>query len=250
MSKICVQLSTMFFLAVASAETDIDPSVNATMATMDLFATGRVGTVSESASKLCLDEQIAQCEVDPNGKKTIAECRKDAADAFQLYQHGKYTGCVSKNNGVIVASSALYVRYYQKYFDFQNNGENNGEYTYQDVVDNLANDFSEYSFCTHDQRITKNYQEEEKPVTAWFHDTSLVCAECESICNQGFDTCIKDVNSKFKNSSVQEQNQALDACGNTLMECVEEKFGEQNFRVLSEMRILAKIKVVILDLVG
>ena len=31
---------------------------------------------------------------------------------------------------------------------------------------------------------------------------------------------------------------------------VEEKFGEQNFRVLSEMRFLAKIKVVILDLVG
>ena len=31
---------------------------------------------------------------------------------------------------------------------------------------------------------------------------------------------------------------------------VEEKFGEQIFRVLSEMRILAKIKVVILDLVG
>ena len=28
---------------------------------------------------------------------------------------------------------------------------------------------------------------------------------------------------------------------------VEEKFGEQKFRVLSEMRILAKIKVVILD---
>ena len=31
---------------------------------------------------------------------------------------------------------------------------------------------------------------------------------------------------------------------------VEEKFGEQNFRVLSEMRILAKIRVAILDLVG
>ena len=31
---------------------------------------------------------------------------------------------------------------------------------------------------------------------------------------------------------------------------VEEKFGEQNFWVLSEMRILAKIRVVILDLVG
>ena len=31
---------------------------------------------------------------------------------------------------------------------------------------------------------------------------------------------------------------------------VKEKFGEQNFRVLSEMRILVKIKVVILDLVG
>ena len=31
---------------------------------------------------------------------------------------------------------------------------------------------------------------------------------------------------------------------------VEEKFGEQNFRLLSEMRILAKINVVILDLVG
>ena len=31
---------------------------------------------------------------------------------------------------------------------------------------------------------------------------------------------------------------------------VGEKFGEQNFRVLSEMRILAKNKVVILDLVG
>ncbi len=31
---------------------------------------------------------------------------------------------------------------------------------------------------------------------------------------------------------------------------VEEKFGEQNFRVLSEMRILAKIKVVILDFGG
>ena len=31
---------------------------------------------------------------------------------------------------------------------------------------------------------------------------------------------------------------------------VEEKFGEQNFRVLSEMRILTKIKVAILDLVG
>ena len=31
---------------------------------------------------------------------------------------------------------------------------------------------------------------------------------------------------------------------------VEEKFGEQNFRILSEMRILAKIKVVVLDLVG
>ena len=31
---------------------------------------------------------------------------------------------------------------------------------------------------------------------------------------------------------------------------VEEKFGEQNFRVLSEVRILAKIKLVILDLVG
>ena len=31
---------------------------------------------------------------------------------------------------------------------------------------------------------------------------------------------------------------------------VEEKFGQQNFRVLSEMRILAEIKVVILDLVG
>ena len=31
---------------------------------------------------------------------------------------------------------------------------------------------------------------------------------------------------------------------------VEEKFGEQNFRVLSEMRILVKIKVAIFDLVG
>ena len=31
---------------------------------------------------------------------------------------------------------------------------------------------------------------------------------------------------------------------------VEEKFGEQNFRVLSEMRILAKIGVAILDFVG
>ena len=31
---------------------------------------------------------------------------------------------------------------------------------------------------------------------------------------------------------------------------VEEKLGEQNFRVLSEVRILAKIQVVILDLVG
>ena len=31
---------------------------------------------------------------------------------------------------------------------------------------------------------------------------------------------------------------------------VEEKFCEQNFRVLSEMRIFAKMKVVILDLVG
>ena len=31
---------------------------------------------------------------------------------------------------------------------------------------------------------------------------------------------------------------------------VEEKFGEQNFRVLNEMRILAKIRLVILDLVG
>jgi len=31
---------------------------------------------------------------------------------------------------------------------------------------------------------------------------------------------------------------------------VEEKIGEQSFRVLSEMRILAKNKVVILDLVG
>ena len=31
---------------------------------------------------------------------------------------------------------------------------------------------------------------------------------------------------------------------------VEEKFHKENFRVLSEMRILAKIKVVILDLVG
>ena len=30
---------------------------------------------------------------------------------------------------------------------------------------------------------------------------------------------------------------------------VEEKFGEQNFRVWSEMRILAKIKVVIFDLI-
>ena len=35
-----------------------------------------------------------------------------------------------------------------------------------------------------------------------------------------------------------------------LASAVEEKFGEQNFRVLSEMRILAKIQVVILDLVG
>ena len=31
---------------------------------------------------------------------------------------------------------------------------------------------------------------------------------------------------------------------------VEEKFGERNFRVLSEMRILTKIRVVILDFVG
>ena len=31
---------------------------------------------------------------------------------------------------------------------------------------------------------------------------------------------------------------------------VEEKIGEQNFRVLSEMRILAKIRVVIFDFVG
>ena len=31
---------------------------------------------------------------------------------------------------------------------------------------------------------------------------------------------------------------------------VEEKFHKENFRVLSEMRILAKIKVVILDFVG
>ena len=31
---------------------------------------------------------------------------------------------------------------------------------------------------------------------------------------------------------------------------VEEKFGEQNFRVLSEMRFLGKIRVVILDFVG
>ena len=35
-----------------------------------------------------------------------------------------------------------------------------------------------------------------------------------------------------------------------LNKLVEEKFGEQNFRVLSEMRILAKNRVVILDLVG
>ena len=34
------------------------------------------------------------------------------------------------------------------------------------------------------------------------------------------------------------------------VEQVEEKFGEQNFRVLSEMRILVKIKMVILDCVG
>ena len=31
------------------------------------------------------------------------------------------------------------------------------------------------------------------------------------------------------------------------IDMVEEKFGEQNFRVLSEMRILAKIRVAILD---
>ena len=31
---------------------------------------------------------------------------------------------------------------------------------------------------------------------------------------------------------------------------VEKKFPEENFRVLSEMRILAKIRVVILDFVG
>ena len=31
---------------------------------------------------------------------------------------------------------------------------------------------------------------------------------------------------------------------------VEEKFLQENFRVLSEMRILAKIRVVILDFVG
>ena len=31
---------------------------------------------------------------------------------------------------------------------------------------------------------------------------------------------------------------------------VEEKFGEQNFRVFSEMRFLGKIKVAILDFVG
>ena len=36
----------------------------------------------------------------------------------------------------------------------------------------------------------------------------------------------------------------------TFWHSVEEKFGEQNFRVLSEMRILAKIRVVILDFVG
>ena len=35
--------------------------------------------------------------------------------------------------------------------------------------------------------------------------------------------------------------------GRTCDGLVEEKFGEQNFRVLSEMRILAKIRVVILD---
>ena len=34
------------------------------------------------------------------------------------------------------------------------------------------------------------------------------------------------------------------------VECVEEKFGEQIFRSLSEMRILAKVRVVILDFVG
>ena len=32
-----------------------------------------------------------------------------------------------------------------------------------------------------------------------------------------------------------------------ILDQVEEKFGEQNFRVLSEMRFLAKIRVVILD---
>ena len=36
----------------------------------------------------------------------------------------------------------------------------------------------------------------------------------------------------------------------TRLSRVEEKFGEQNFRVLSEMRILAKIRLVILDFVG
>ena len=34
------------------------------------------------------------------------------------------------------------------------------------------------------------------------------------------------------------------------MRVVEEKFPQENFRVLSEMRILAKIRVVILDFVG
>ena len=44
--------------------------------------------------------------------------------------------------------------------------------------------------------------------------------------------------------------QLLASCAFGGLSNVEEKFGEQNFRVLSEMRILGKIKVAILDFVG
>ena len=46
---------------------------------------------------------------------------------------------------------------------------------------------------------------------------------------------------------VMDQELGTVECLKESLEDVEEKFGEQNFRVLSEMRILGKIKVAILD---
>ena len=182
---------------------------------------------ADSADKICIHDTLVRCVQGSDGPKTPAQCRQEAADAYQAFQKS-HQGCVlnerkQQKYGFDVTMTDILYRVandqLKQYSDHQNN-----VHAYQNFVDNVKKQFLKFSFCTHSEDITIDGPQGKK-LNSSFGSGSLVCSECESVCNRGFDIC----KSNAKYSSVQEQNKALDECGNALINCVGSGFCKMDY---------------------